>query len=125
MRVPSFKRTDELFFLWIEYVDQKASCPGAGYEQKDVLIEMADGTAVRAFCYCATAIDPGLKPFDWYKEHVLMGARENNLPEVNILGIKSIEAVWYSDTIRRECELSIYRKIPDQRSVSSSIRKPR
>lgn len=98
---------------------------GSGYEQKDVLIEMADGTAMRAFCYCATAIDPGLKPFDWYKEHVLMGARENNLPEVYILGIKSIEAVWDSDTIRRERELSIYRKIPDQPSVSSSMRKPR
>jgi hypothetical protein len=98
---------------------------GFGYEQKDVLIEMLDAAAVRAFCYCATAIDPGLKPFDWYKEHVLIGARENNLPEVYLLGIESIEAVWDSDTTRRERELSIYRQIPDQPSVSSSIRKPR
>ena len=82
---------------------------GFGYEQKDILIEMQDGAVVPAFCYCATAIDPELKPFDWYKEHVLTGARESNLPEAYVFAIESIESVWDSDAIRRERELSIYR----------------
>jgi len=73
---------------------------GFGYEQKP------------AFCYCATAIDPELKPFDWYKEHVLKGARENNLPEAYVLAIESVESVWDSDSVRHERELSIYRLIP-------------
>jgi hypothetical protein len=85
---------------------------GFGYEQKDILIEMQDGAAVPAFCYCATAIDPELKPFDWYKEHVLKGARENNLPEAYVLAIESVESVWDSDSVRHERELSIYRLIP-------------
>ena len=82
---------------------------GIGYEQKDILIEMQDGAVVPAFCYCATAIDPELKPFGWYKEHVLKGARENNLPETYVLGIESIESVRDRDAIRHERELSIYR----------------
>ena len=82
---------------------------GFGYEQKDVLIGMPDGDTVPAFCYWASAIDPELKPFDWYKEHVLTGARENNLPEAYVLGIESIESVRDNDAIRREREFSIYR----------------
>ena len=81
---------------------------GFGYEQKNVLIEMANGAAVPAFCYCATAIDPGLKPFDWYKEHVLMGARENSLPEAYMLGIEAVESVPDGNQLRCERELSIY-----------------
>ena len=82
---------------------------GSGYEQKAVLIEMPDGDTVPAFCYWASAIDPELKPFDWYKEHVLTGARENSLPEAYILGIEAVEFAPDSDALRRERELSIYK----------------
>jgi gamma-glutamylcyclotransferase len=82
---------------------------GFGYEQKNVLIEMENGADVQAFCYFATEIDPQLKPLDWYREHVLKGARENNLPGAYIRSIEAIEAVKDDDAIRREKELSVYR----------------
>ena len=82
---------------------------GFGYEQKNVWIEMESGVEVQAFCYFATEIDPHLMPLDWYREHVLRGARENNLPGAYIRSIEAIEAVADDDAVRREKELSIYR----------------
>jgi cation transport regulator ChaC len=82
---------------------------GFGYEQKYVSIEMENGAEVRAFCYFATEIAPHLKPFDWYREHVLRGARENNLPEAYIHRIQATEAVADDNVVRRETELSVYR----------------
>jgi len=82
---------------------------GYGYKQKDVKILLNDGTTIEAFTYYATNINPELKPFDWYKEHVLRGARENKLPLEYIRRIEIIEHIEDSDTKRRNDELSIYR----------------
>lgn len=82
---------------------------GFGYAQKTVDITMADGSLMVAFTYYATDIDSGLKPLDWYKQHVLTGARENRLPENYIRTIEAIECVEDTDDARRETELSIYR----------------
>ena len=81
---------------------------GFGYEQKDVVLEMAGGALLQAFCYYATETNPHLKPLDWYKEHVLRGARENNLPEAYVRNIETTEAVPDVDAARRKRELSIY-----------------
>jgi len=83
---------------------------GYGYDQKDVKIILNNGDTVEAFTYYATKIDPALKPFDWYKEHVLRGARENKLPIEYIRNIEMIEHMDDSDTKRRDDELSIYRQ---------------
>lgn len=83
---------------------------GFGYEQKEVMIEMENGDNIQAFCYFATAIDPRLKPLDWYRKHVLRGARENDLPEAYVRRIEAIEAVVDDHAVRREEELSIYRR---------------
>lgn len=53
---------------------------GAGYEVKEVALTADDGAVCRAFTYYATAIEAGLRPFDWYLHHVLRGAREADLP---------------------------------------------
>ena len=82
---------------------------GYGYEQKDVLIKLDNGSVIEAFTYYATNIDPTLKPLDWYKEHVLRGARENELPEEYICVIETIESIEETDLERRDRELSIYR----------------
>lgn len=82
---------------------------GHGYELKDVWVKMHNGSVVQAFMYYATNIDPGLKPFDWYKEHVLRGARENGLPEEYIRKIEAVESILDADDQRRQKELSIYR----------------
>jgi len=68
-----------------------------------------DGSTIEAFTYYATNIDPELKPLDWYREHVLRGARENELPIEYIHSIEILEFDEDSDAERRDKELSIYR----------------
>lgn len=82
---------------------------GCGYAEKVVSIMLNDGTTIEAFTYYATIIDPALRPFDWYAEHVIIGARESELPEDYIQYIESIECDKDPDDERRERELSIYR----------------
>ena len=82
---------------------------GSGYEQKDVKIQLNNGATIDAFTYYATNINSELKPLDWYKEHVLRGARENELPIECIRSIEMIEHVEDLDAERRDSELSIYR----------------
>jgi len=82
---------------------------GYGYEQKDVQIILKNGPALEAFTYYATNIDPDLKPLDWYKEHVIRGARENELPIEYIRTIEAVDFVEDSDVERHDEELSIYR----------------
>ena len=83
---------------------------GYGYEQKAVELTGPDGKTLRAYTYYATDIDDGLKPFTWYTEHVLRGARENGLPAEYIAGIEEIESIQDPDRERHERELSIYRQ---------------
>ncbi len=89
-------------------LDQKEGV-GYGYQMKNVSIELSDGNIIEAFTYYATYIDPELKPFHWYKEHVVRGAMENGLPDEYVLAIESIESVADPDNVRHETELGIYR----------------
>jgi len=52
---------------------------GAGYAEKAVDI-LTDEGPVSAVTYCATEKDPTLRPFHWYKDLVIAGAREHGLP---------------------------------------------
>lgn len=83
---------------------------GHGYENRLVELTMMDGSRISAWVYCATAIDRALKPFDWYREHVVRGALENRLPGEYIALIEAVEAVPDPDPRRAERELSIYRR---------------
>jgi hypothetical protein len=82
---------------------------GYGYEIKEVAVEMQDGSVIDAFTYYATRVDPHLKPFHWYKEHVLRGAREHALPPSYIhQQIETVVSVDDKDRQRHERELAIY-----------------
>ena len=80
---------------------------GCGYEIKQVSVEM-DGDLINAFAYYATHINQDLKPLHWYKEHVLRGARENELPDHYIRQIESIHSIDDHDVERHARELEIY-----------------
>lgn len=82
---------------------------GYGYEQKPVELTGPDGKTFQAFTYYATDIDDRLKPYTWYKEHVLRGARENQLPAAYIALIEQVESIEDPDRDRHDRELSIYR----------------
>jgi cation transport regulator ChaC len=79
-----------------------------GYDEKRVLIWTEDGKELEALTYYATSIDPALKPYDWYKEHVVRGAREHGLPREYVESIAAVEAVTDPDGPRCERELGIY-----------------
>ncbi len=81
---------------------------GDGYEQREVNLCTPTGGAICAFTYIATRIDPSLLPFHWYKEHVILGAREFSLPSTYIDKISSIRSLPDPDTERHQRELAIY-----------------
>ena len=78
------------------------------YEKLVELID-GDGNTVEAFTYCATNIDEGFQPFRWYKDHVLAGAREAQLPPEYIAKIEAIEALQDPNEQRAVRERSLYR----------------
>lgn len=80
-----------------------------GYEERTVSIYTKGGEELEAVMYYATHIEPSLKPYGWYKEHVLRGAREHGLPAEYIDAIEKIKAILDPDQRRHEKELSIYR----------------
>ena len=66
---------------------------GNGYERDDdfavIRSDTGDDIAAKTYIAAPTAIDPSLRPFDWYHALVLAGARQNNLPAPHISRIQS------------------------------------
>jgi gamma-glutamylcyclotransferase len=81
---------------------------GYGYDRKTVLVHTASDKFFSAETYVATKFDSSLRPLDWYKEHVLRGARAIELPSSYIESIEAVVADIDTDTKRRENELAIY-----------------
>lgn len=81
---------------------------GFGYDEKQVEAITEQGR-FHAWMYYATRIDESLKPFHWYKDHVLIGARENSLPADYIAQIEAVESINDPKPERHERELAIYR----------------
>ncbi|NVK40020.1 MAG: gamma-glutamylcyclotransferase [Oceanospirillaceae bacterium] len=82
---------------------------GRGYEIREVGIEIADGHTLEAFLYYATLIDPQLRPFDWYLEHVLRGARQAQLPQAYLEALQRQICIPDPDEERAVLERAIYR----------------
>ena len=80
-----------------------------GYEEKTVNVTTVGGKALKATTYYATNTDSSLKPYDWYKEHVIRGAKENGLPQDYIQTISNIQSVADPKPERHEQEMQIYR----------------
>lgn len=82
---------------------------GNGYESKEVVLIEPSGALITAMTYYATSIDDSLKPYHWYKHHVLVGARENGLPESYVDFIESVESVDDPCPSRTEEQMAVYR----------------
>lgn len=78
------------------YHEMKLSLPGHG----DVFFYSAD----QAY------IDESLKPYDWYKRLVLLGAAYHDFPASYIIGIEAVTAVADPDRARQRENLGI---LPD------------
>lgn len=65
---------------------------GIGYDDAMVEVVGAQGT-LQARTYVATHKDASLAPFHWYKQHVLDGAREWDLPAGYVRQIEQVVSV--------------------------------
>lgn len=54
---------------------------GRGYEDAVAKARTNEGRELDVRLYVATDIDSSLRPFNWYRHHVLVGAQEHALPE--------------------------------------------
>ncbi|HAA74206.1 TPA: gamma-glutamylcyclotransferase, partial [Candidatus Latescibacteria bacterium] len=81
---------------------------GSGYRQEDVVVTLADGSTLEATTYIALDVDPSIKPYAWYLQHVLIGAREHGFPQDYISTIEVTTTHKDPDSGRRERELAIY-----------------
>lgn len=82
---------------------------GHGYAEKMIRVQVGKHKIIRPFTYFATAIDESLKPYSWYLEHVLIGAKEAGVPAEYLRRLNNIETIADPDPVRAERELSIYR----------------
>jgi len=81
---------------------------GFGYERETLEVTRGNGDMVLAETYVATLTRPGLRPWCWYREHVLRGARHHKLPADHIAAIEAVDYMDDPDLTRRTLELSIY-----------------
>jgi len=83
---------------------------GVGLEYRDTWLEVErdNGDKVEALIYLGTNIDPEVRPYPWYVEHVLRGAQENDLPANYLAMIRATPTMDDPDPERAAHELSIY-----------------
>jgi hypothetical protein len=66
---------------------------GKGYDEYKLRVINDLEEEIDCVCYIATDekyLDNNLKPYDWYKEYCLIGAKQHNLPEDYILTLDGV-----------------------------------
>ncbi len=82
---------------------------GLGYEIKTVSVQNSHGNSIEAFTYYATDINAELKPYCWYLNHVIIGAKETNVPLDYLQRIQTINCIKDANAARSMQEYDIYR----------------
>jgi gamma-glutamylcyclotransferase len=80
---------------------------GRTYERQEVHVQTDQGV-VTAVTYFATKTVPGLRPYHWYKYHVMYGARAAKLPPDYIAAIERVEEIQDLDAARTAKNLAVY-----------------
>ncbi len=96
---------------------------GKGYEEKMVQLVTPDGDCLEAITYYATITDGAIRPYYWYKQHVLIGATECGLPEDYIDAFAQIESVADPNPERHAAEMVIYLEEIGDRNSDLSLGK--
>lgn len=82
---------------------------GRGYNQKTVSVENETLGKVDAITYYAIDINENLLPFSWYLNHVIIGAKQSELPSDYLALIEIIESVEDPDRTRDAMQREMYR----------------
>lgn len=85
---------------------------GYGYEEKSLIVTLENNEEIKTTAYVATNdyIDDNLKPFDWYYNFVVAGAKENNFDIDYIKNIEKVEFDIDPDESRRKENYEILEK---------------
>ena len=88
----------------------KAEGLGNGYEKKKIDVTTIEEGKDVAVMYYATdkAKDPNKKPYVWYLNQVIEGAKENYLPDDYIAKISKVVADEDPDRVRHAREAALY-----------------
>jgi hypothetical protein len=86
----------------------KAESLGYGYEEKMVEVESQSGEIFEASLYYAIKIEASLKPYSWYLNHVVIGAKETKLPNNYLAVIQSTECIEDLDKERDKEQRAIH-----------------
>ncbi len=81
---------------------------GESYGIKAVELATEKDRVVKAFTYYALRTGAQVPPYCWYRDHVLLGAREHSLPPEYITRLEATAYMADGDSQRRMAELSIY-----------------
>ncbi len=63
-----------------------------GYKQTAITIQQDNDDARECITYTSSNLTNDLRAYEWYKELVLLGAKENNLPPEYILYLENLPA---------------------------------
>ena len=85
---------------------------GNGYHDSQLTVEL-HGKEYSCFTYFAqqSYIENNLKPYHWYKNLVVLGARHLQFPDVYVRSIEMIESVEDPDETRRKQHEQLIKKI--------------
>lgn len=90
-------------------LDRVEGATGANAGYRRIVIEVTtEHGPVKAVTYVACQKMAGLKPYTWYRRHVIVGAKEFNLPPAYIQALESLDAQEDPDKDREARELAIY-----------------
>lgn len=89
----------------------KFECLGTAYYKKEVRVTNVRGETETAFTYYAKpeCIVADIRPWNWYKQHVLAGAQEAQLPDDYIAKIKAVLTEVDPNTERAQPELALHK----------------
>ena len=86
----------------------RAESLATGYDEKEVFVQNDSGEVFEAFTYYAIKIDASLKPYSWYLNHVIIGAKEAKVPTDYLAVIESVECIEDLDENRAAKERAMY-----------------
>lgn len=82
---------------------------GWSYGQKDVEVWLLGSEeTMTALTYYALRIDATYIPYDWYRDHVLIGAREHGLPGFYVRMIENVPTFEDADEQRERVERAVH-----------------
>lgn len=97
---------------------------GYSYHRRSVEVDVGGRALVAAECYFAADVSPGPVPYSWYREHVLVGAREAGLPAWYVAQVCAIECTHDHDARRHARELAIYAPAEEASDSAQDRRRP-